>query len=411
MRKKKLKIAFFHLAFVYSGGGERLVLQEMEGLRKRGHQVVCYTPFLDKKKCYPDLISKDDIRLIVPQWLANFLPRFSLTIILSFFWLLLKLGEFRKYDVFVGANQPGPLYCWLITRILKKPYLVYLAQPTRILYPRGVDREVGLRLKGKFLLLPFLSKIFQPLVIWMDRVSIQKAKKMLVNGSYMLGILKQIYGRDGVNCPAGSFVISKKIVNKWQGSVKITNVRVRRPFIFMSNRHFPQKKLEWMIDVFILVAKRFKGLSLAISGTETKHSSLLKKKVASMNLGKRVFFLGLVKDRDLAKLYKTAAVYVYSAPEEDFGMGLVEAMGSRTAVVAWNYAGPTSTVISGKTGILVEPYKIKKFAQAIKKLILNRQKNKLMAKQAAIHVKKNFTIKKHIDILENSIKKANQQIG
>jgi hypothetical protein len=33
---RKLKIAVFHCGFVYSGGGERIVLEEVLGLRRLG---------------------------------------------------------------------------------------------------------------------------------------------------------------------------------------------------------------------------------------------------------------------------------------------------------------------------------------------------------------------------------------
>ena len=53
--KKKLKIAIFHLGFFFSGGGEKLVLQEALGLTKRGHEVSLFAPVVSKKDCFPDL--------------------------------------------------------------------------------------------------------------------------------------------------------------------------------------------------------------------------------------------------------------------------------------------------------------------------------------------------------------------
>jgi Mg2+ transporter MgtE len=67
-----------------------------------------------------------------------------------------------------------------------------------------------------------------------------------------------------------------------------------------------------------------------------------------------VLFLGAITEEELNRLYEGAAVYVYPAPEEDFGMGVIESMAKGVPVVAWNQAGPTVTLGSG-TGHLVEP--------------------------------------------------------
>ncbi len=56
MKKKKLRIAILHLAFTYSDGGEKLVLEEARGLQKRGHKTTIFTHILNKKKCYPAVI-------------------------------------------------------------------------------------------------------------------------------------------------------------------------------------------------------------------------------------------------------------------------------------------------------------------------------------------------------------------
>src|SRR4029077_16456744 len=50
------RIAVFHCGFTYSGGGERLVIEEVLGLRRRGYEVECYAPTVDASRCYPDLL-------------------------------------------------------------------------------------------------------------------------------------------------------------------------------------------------------------------------------------------------------------------------------------------------------------------------------------------------------------------
>ena len=83
-----------------------------------------------------------------------------------------------------------------------------------------------------------------------------------------------------------------------------------------------------------------------------------------LKLNDAVLFLGAVTEDELNRLYEGAAVYVYPAPEEDFGMGVIESMAKGVPVVAWNQAGPTVTVAPG-TGCLAEPLEVADYAAGI----------------------------------------------
>jgi hypothetical protein len=61
-----MKIALVHLGFFYSGGGEKLVFEEVRGLRARGPQVDCYAPFVERQGALATLIrmAKDAVALL-----------------------------------------------------------------------------------------------------------------------------------------------------------------------------------------------------------------------------------------------------------------------------------------------------------------------------------------------------------
>src|SRR5258708_12535462 len=61
------RIAVFHCGFTYSGGGERIVIEEVLGLRRRGYDVECYAPTVDQTRCYPDLIGDVRVKTFLPQ--------------------------------------------------------------------------------------------------------------------------------------------------------------------------------------------------------------------------------------------------------------------------------------------------------------------------------------------------------
>lgn len=403
MRKKRLKIAVFHLAFFYSGGGEKLVLEEIKSLRKRGHEVVCFTPVIEKRLCYPDVINDFSIKTFFPRLPRMFPRQESLEILLTCVFFPLIARKFGRFDVIFGANQPGPWLAWIVKKMKKVPYVIYLAQPTRVLYPRKVDLETGIWVKRRARVLPLMMKLAKPLVRWADKVSIREADEMLVNGEYMSRVLKKTYGRENKVCAAGAYQAKKISRNRWQGWVKANHQKIKKPYILLSNRHFPQKKFEYAIETLPIILKEVPGVSLVITGNPTDYTDMLKRLVKKMSLTEKVIFTGYVTEKDLEKLYQQAAVYVYTSPNEDFGMGVIEAMAAGVPVVAWKKGGPATTIINEKTGFLIKPYSKKELTEKIVSLLKNKKRNSEMGEAGWRRVKRNFTYQQHTDILEEAL--------
>ena len=83
-----------------------------------------------------------------------------------------------------------------------------------------------------------------------------------------------------------------------------------------------------------------------------------------------VEFLGRVGDEEKAQLYKTADVYVSPATGgESFGIVLLEAMASGTAIVASDIHGYKGVVRRGREGLLVPPREPKAIAGAVARLL------------------------------------------
>jgi len=404
-RKKRLKIAIFHLAFFYSGGGEKLVLEEMKGLAKRGHEVTCFTPVIEKKLCYPDMIDKFNIKTIFPK-LPKILPdQASLEILLTCMLFPLVARRFRDFDVVLGAGQPGIWFGWLVKKMTGVGYVIYSSQPTRVLYPRKIDKATGIWVKRQSRL-PRVLEWLRPLVGWADKVSIRDGDEMLASGEYISRVLKKIYGRENIVCPPGAYPVKKISRNRWAGAIKINGYTITKPYILITNRHFPQKKFEYAIKAMPEILKRVAGVSLVITGNRTEYTKELDKLMRKLGLEGKVLLSGLVKEKDMQKLYQQAVVYAYTSPEEDFGMGVIEAMAAGVPVVAWDKGGPATTIIDRKTGYLVKPYNQAEFASKLTDLIINKKENLLMGRQAVNHVKKNFTYDNNINILEKVLLKV-----
>src|SRR3990172_6328313 len=257
MSEKRLRIAVFHCGFAYSGGGERIVLEEVNGLRGLGHKVVCYAPTLNRKMCYPDLIKEVGVRTFLPQLPSWFPLRDAIAMALSSLLApILALG-FIGTDVFVGANQPGAWIAFCMARVLGRPYVVYLNQPNRLIYPRRIDQETGWLTKPDYHILDVLIQRLTRFVGWADRISFTEAEVMLANGGYIAGVIESIYGRQQVLCPAGCNPqpregLPSKPLEAYRGNFEINGFKVSKPYVLITNRHEPQKKFEYVIEAMAL---------------------------------------------------------------------------------------------------------------------------------------------------------------
>jgi glycosyltransferase involved in cell wall biosynthesis len=410
---EKKRIAIFHCGFIYSGGGERLIIEEAKGLIKRGYIVDIFVPTVDRELCYPDQLRSLTVKTFLPQ-LPSFVPaKHALEMIFSSIFAPLYAFRFRRYDAILGANQPGAWIAYCVSKILGKPYIVYMNQPNRLLYPRKIDIDVKWQNLKEYYYIDKFIKRFPFFVVWADKVSCTGGKEILVNGAYIGEIIKKIYGKPVKVCPAGAYVqpFSLLRVNPhtaYKGRFVIGNKEGKKfdmvkPYILITNRHQPQKRFDLGLYAFEKIVKLFPELKLVIPGPFTDETGKLKKLASELGIEGQVIFTGQISEDVLQKLYREAVVYWYTAPEEDFGMGIIEAMGWGVPVVAWKHAGPTVTVVDGVTGYLAKPYDVDDFMKKTIEVIRVYEERAEMGKRAWRRVAEQFTWEKHADIIEREI--------
>jgi len=398
-----MRIAIFHCGFIYTGGGERIVLEEIKGLKNLGYSVDCFVPNYDSNLSYPDIIKDYKIKTFLPQ-LPKFVPlRFAVQIALSCVLAPFLVLRFRKYDLFLGANQPGAYMAWVASKILKKPYFVYLSQPNRVLYPR--DHEDWQNVKDYYFLFKLINKYFKKIVIQLDKKSITEGKDLFINGSYIADEIVRIYKPPKwTDCPGGAHPVPKRFlkVNRYLGEVRANSHKIKKPYILYTSRHEPWKKFDWAIEIIGMVLKKYKDVRLVIPGAETNLTPRLKDLADRLGISDKVIFTGPISQKSLQDLYQNAAVYLFTSPKEDLGIVVQEAQAAGVPVVAWNSGGPTITVIDGKTGFLIEPYFLEKMSDRIIYLLNNPKVRNEMGKAAWNHIKKNFSWERHIRYLSSS---------
>lgn len=110
---------------------------------------------------------------------------------------------------------------------------------------------------------------------------------------------------------------------------------------------------------------------LTIVGDRTRDPATVKKldaDIARLGLGKRIACTGAVSARKLAKLYRTADIFVLASRFEGYGMAYAEALRHGLPVIGSEAGAIPETVPSG-AGLLVPPDHVPALAQALRSLI------------------------------------------
>lgn len=193
---------------------------------------------------------------------------------------------------------------------------------------------------------------------------------------------------------------------RWDGDVTINGSTIAKPFILLTNRHSPMKRFEYALWAMKSLRRKMPHLTLVITGQETEYTEQLRYLAGSLNIKQAVRFVGLVDESELETLYREAVVYVYPSPEEDFGMGIVEAMAAGTPVVAWANGGPTVTVRNRETGYLVTPYDTEEFAERLFQLLSSPELAERMGRAAHRRAAEYFSYDRHNRLLESALHSA-----
>jgi glycosyltransferase involved in cell wall biosynthesis len=238
---------------------------------------------------------------------------------------------------------------------------------------------------------------------------VRAAAVRLGDGEFMTSILKSYYGGAWRSCPAATRPAAREPLDqaeRTRGTIQIGRRAIRRPFVLLTNRHYPQKRFEWMFPIIGRVRDRFPHATLVITGSDTPYTDILRRQADQLGQRDAIRFMGLVTERELEALYASAAVYVYPSPEEDFGMGIVEAMGRGTPVVAWDQAGPTGILTDGVDGRRIAPENLDAFGDAVLALLTDDGLRERIGRAAWVTATKRFSFAAHMTILEDALREA-----
>ena len=142
--------------------------------------------------------------------------------------------------------------------------------------------------------------------------------------------------------------------------------------VFMGRLEF-RKGLNYLLKAFYYVKKEMPETRLIICGPGTRLRKRYEQWVKDVRL-QDVVFTGMVNFEEQPGYYRTADVFCApNTSHESFGLVLVEAMATGRPVVATNIEGFAAVITHGKEGLLVPPMTVRPLADALLKLLQDKQ--------------------------------------
>ncbi|MCX5996880.1 MAG: glycosyltransferase family 4 protein [Chloroflexi bacterium] len=149
--------------------------------------------------------------------------------------------------------------------------------------------------------------------------------------------------------------------------------------IFFVGRLEERKGVGDLIRACALVKKDFPEFRLIIAGPGIRLRFYYQMLAKSL-VGDNVVFTDYVPFNELPKYYRTADIFCAPATGgESFGIVLIEAMASGTPVVATSIPGYASVLTDGQEGLLAMPENPRSLADALLRLLNDRQARLKMA--------------------------------
>lgn len=313
------------------GGADR----EMYSMLKVFPNADIYTVLFYKEK-YPTLKNKV-YTSFVQKWVKILGKGFHrhLKILNPFAYESFNLD---KYD-FVISISAGPAKS-VITGIYQ-PHLAMVMTPPRSLW----DNELNIRgSKLKWLYKP-LSKILNTYLRVWDVSIAKRVDYWSANSEFVARKIKKTYSKDAqVLYPGVEERYFENLTESKKGKELIKKLKekyeIPKEFVLVVSRLYDYKRVDWAIRACI---ESGDNLLIVGEGPDKKYLQKLAKGHDNIQ------FLGFLKDNEVKVLYELAKVLLFCGIE-DFGLVPVEAMASKTPVLAYGVGGVLETVKSGVTG-------------------------------------------------------------
>lgn len=203
--------------------------------------------------------------------------------------------------------------------------------------------------------------------------------------------------------------LSKAKINLIPNGIELDEIQsfkpsklVKNPSIIYLGLLEDIKGIDVLIKATKIVKEEMPDIVVYVAGTGSKEDSV-KQLSKDLNLDETIKFLGYLDDIEKFSYLKSADICVVPSRYESFGIVILEAMASRTPVIA-SKVGNIPFLLEGYKELLVNPDDPEDLARTIIKLINNNELMEYFSLNTIEEVKKydwNIIARKSIDLYKN----------
>lgn len=318
---KRILLLFPHM--VLPGGALNYMLKLSELLVRKGAIVGILTLQVDRQR-YSSLTGAELLTINAPltsnlgYWL--FFP----------FWQMKINRQIQEWhpDVLVPQVFPANWWAWLYKRTNKRTAIVWVCQePSAFIHSRNWIAALQPFWKK------YLAYLLNPLLAFIDIRLSRYSDKIIGNSQFTARSIEKIYNRkaDAIAYPAINFL--ECYPEKIEKQEEIITVAKLSRF----------KRVDFLLQVFSLVLKRYPRLSYHIVGRGEEEAAL-KTLAEELQISAHVQFHRDLNNNQLADLNRRSMLFLHGSIDEPFGMAPLEAIACGTPVVAHRSGGPLEFV-------------------------------------------------------------------
>lgn len=172
-------------------------------------------------------------------------------------------------------------------------------------------------------------------------------------------------------------------------------------------RLVPVKGVNTFIEAAAAVAEKNSKVKFLVGG-DGEDRKKLERKVRSLRLQKKVFFLGWI--RDSYEFLCNIDINVLSSLSETFPYSILEGVKARRATISTNVGGIPDLIDNGRNGFLFNPGDHRELARYILELAQDRRKRQSMAEKLYSKAESNFSLdsmcKTQLDIYRSIVQRG-----
>jgi glycosyltransferase involved in cell wall biosynthesis len=220
------------------------------------------------------------------------------------------------------------------------------------------------------------------------------ALKFLLRSSDLVVANSQSFRQDFLNIFPGfhekTIVIYNSVnVAELMGFKRNTTNGSHERYVLCIAAHNEKKALDVLIQAAVRLAPEFPSLKVVLVGDGPLRKSLEDLAVA-LGVRERIEFLGMQGRAKVVDLLHECEAFVLPSRCEPFGIAIVEALACQKPVVATRVGGIPEIIEDGRTGLLVDPDNSGALAEALMRVLEDRELRKVLADNGYRTVQEHF---------------------